>query len=67
MASIFVDDYPQLLSLCWNRKVHSIDESEALQLYESGWRFIEKDKLTPSELSFIGRLTEIYGNGVLHV
>jgi hypothetical protein len=38
-----------------------------LQLYESGWRFIEKDQLTSSEQALIIRLADRYGNGVLNV
>jgi hypothetical protein len=67
MAVICIDNYPQLATLCWNRSARTVDEQEALQLYESGWRFIEKDRLSSSEQAFITRLAERYGNGVLNV
>jgi hypothetical protein len=67
MPTITVDDYPQLSALCWSRTLRSVEEPEALQLYESGWRFVEKDRLTSSEQSLITRLAEQYGKGVLNV
>ena len=67
MATINIDEYPQLSTICWNRKIRTAEEAETLQLYEAGWRFIEKDSLTFSELDLINRLAEEYGNGVLNV
>lgn len=67
MATINIDDYPQLSTICWNRKIRTAEEAETLQLYEAGWRFIEKDSLTFSEQNFIKRLAAKYGNGVLNV
>ncbi|MFZ3207684.1 MAG: hypothetical protein WA140_02480 [Geobacteraceae bacterium] len=67
MPTITIDEYPQLSALCWSRIVRTVEEPEALQLYESGWRFIEKDRLTSSEQALITKLAELYGNGVLNV
>ncbi len=67
MATITIDDYPQLALLCWNRSLRIMEEPEVLQLYETGWRFIEQDQLVPSERSLITRLVNQYGNGVLNV
>jgi hypothetical protein len=67
MPTITIDEYPQLSALCWSHVVRTVEEPEALQLYESGWRFIEKDRLTSSEQALITRLAELYGNGVLNV
>ena len=67
MKTLSIDEYPQLSSLCWNRATRTVEEPEALQLYESGWRFIEKDKLSTLESALITRLAEQYGNGVLNV
>lgn len=67
MATINIDEYPQLSTICWNRKSRTVEEIETLQLYESGWRFIEKEQLTFLELQLINRLAEKYGNGVLNV
>jgi hypothetical protein len=67
MGAICVDDYPQLSTLCWNRKTRVADEIEILQLYEAGWRFIDKDNLTKTESDLINRLAAEYGNGVLNV
>jgi hypothetical protein len=67
MATICVDEYPQLSMLCWNRKARVADEAEILQLYETCWRFIDKNTLTDSEAELINRLAAEYGNGVLNV
>lgn len=67
MPTISINEYPQLSALCWNRTVRNVEEQEALQLYESGWRFIEKVRLTSSEQALITRLVKRYGNGVLNV
>lgn len=67
MATITIDDYPQLALLCWNRGLRVMDEPEVLQQYEAGWRFIEQDQLVPSERALITRLVNLYGNGVLNV
>lgn len=67
MPTITISEYPQLSTLCWSRTSQTLEESEALQLYESGWRFIDKDRLTSSEQNLITRLAERYGNGVLNV
>jgi hypothetical protein len=67
MPTITIDEYPQLSALCWNRTMRTLDEPDALQLYESGWRFIEKDRLTSLEQALIIRLADRYGNGVLNV
>jgi len=67
MPTITVDEYPQLSALCWSRTMRTLEEPDALQLYESGWRFIEKDRLASSEQALIIRLADRYGNGVLNV
>lgn len=67
MATVHIDDYPQLATICWNRKARIAEESEALQLYEAGWRFIDRDSLTIPEADLISRLADKYGNGVLNV
>jgi hypothetical protein len=67
MPTIAIDEYPQLAALCWSRTMRTVEEPDALQLYESGWRFIEKDQLTSSEQALIIRLADRYGNGVLNV
>jgi len=67
MATITIDNYPQLSALCWNRTVRTIEEPEVLQLYESCWRFVDESSLTVVEQALISRLVEQYGNGVLNV
>ena len=59
--------YPQLADLCWNRVSATIDDHDAFALYEAGWRFVDKERLTPEEQALIRDLTERYGNGVLNV
>lgn len=67
MATICIDDYAQLSAICWNRTVRTAEESELLQIYESGWRFVDNQQLTREESEFINRLARQYGNGVLNV
>lgn len=67
MPRINIENYPQLAALCWSSALRSVEESEALQLYESGWRFIEQDHLVPAEKALIDMLVDRYGNGVLNV
>jgi len=67
VATILIDDYPQLKMLCFNRRIAAVEEAEALKLYEAGWRFVDKDRLTQAEQAFIERLVQKYGNGVLNV
>ena len=62
-----LSDYPQLAALCWSRIVTTIDERDAFALYESGWRFVDHEHLSPEEQALIEKLTEHYGNGVLNV
>ena len=67
MPTIEIDVYPQLASLCWNRNLRVAEEPDVLNIYEAGWRFVDKERLTPMELELINRLAQQYGNGVLNV
>lgn len=67
MATILLDDYPELALLCWNRRSRQLDEEEAFRLYESGWKFINQSRLDVREQLLIRELTDKYGNGVLNV
>lgn len=67
MATICIDDYAQLSAICWNRTVRTVEESDLLQIYESGWRFVDSQQLTLEESELIKRLVRQYGNGVLNV
>jgi hypothetical protein len=60
-------EYPQLADLCWSRIGATIEESDAFAVYESGWRFVDQERLSREEQSLISELTERYGNGVLNV
>ena len=65
---IHLSDYPQLQVLAWNRKPDSlIEEADAFALYESNWRFVDEEQLTPRERRLIERLTRQFGNGVMNV
>jgi hypothetical protein len=67
MPTITIDNYPQLSALCWNRMVPTAEEPDVLGIYEAGWRFVDKERLTSDELELINRLAKQYGNGVLNV
>jgi hypothetical protein len=62
-----VDDYPQLALLAWSRVLREITEEEAFALYERNWRFVDVDALTAVERSFIDKMTDRYGKGVMNV
>ncbi len=63
-----INDYPQLRFIAWNRPGDQvISEEEAFALYERNWRYVELDKLEPSERDLIDRLTREIGHGHLHV
>jgi hypothetical protein len=66
--NIQLQDYPQLRLLAWNLPLDaSVDELEALSLYERNWRFVEVARLSDSETQLIEYLRVTVGNGVLNV
>ena len=67
MATILVDDFPELALICWNRQNRLTDEEEAFRLYEAGWRYVDQTRLSLHERKFIQKLMNTYGNGVLNV
>lgn len=65
---IRIANYPQLRLIAWNRREDAtLDDVEALALYERNWRHVEADALEPRERRLIDRLVQTVGNGVLHV
>ena len=59
-----IADYPQLNAIAWNRpNGDSIDEAEALALYERNWDYVDNNALTPREEAFVHELATNYGNG----
>jgi hypothetical protein len=66
--NIQLQDYPQLRLLAWNLPLDaSVDELEALSLYERNWRFVEVARLSDSETQLIEYLRVTVGKGVLNV
>ncbi|MFA6231287.1 MAG: helix-turn-helix domain-containing protein [Rhodanobacter sp.] len=67
-AEVRIAEYPQLKRLTWNRPgTDMIAERDALALYERHWDLVDVDQLTTQEHSFVQRLADKYGHGVLHV
>lgn len=65
---VIVGDYPGLRTLAWQTDVGtSISETEALNLYERGWRHLNQETLTDREKAFIQHLADAYSNGSLLV
>ncbi len=64
---INIKDYPELNLISWSTHVKQITEEEAFGIYENNWRFVEVEKLTKKEASFIEHLKNKYGNGFLNV
>ncbi len=63
---ICINDYPNLLLLCWNRKSDFITAADAFSLYERNWRFVDDAKLCLQESRLISRLKDRYGDGLLN-
>jgi hypothetical protein len=61
-----VADYPELRDIAWNRRDALIPASEAFQLYERNWRFVDRARLSEAERQLIERLKNEYGNGELN-
>ena len=66
--TITVGEYPGLRMLAWQTDAGvTITESEALNLYERGWRHLDQEALTDHEKAFIQHLADTYSNGRLLV
>jgi hypothetical protein len=61
---ITIDAYPQLAQIAWNRKVRTIDEEEALALYEGNRAWVARDAMTADEAAFLEGLVARLGKGV---
>lgn len=58
------EKYPQLHSLCWNRRGDVVlDGDEALQIYERNWRFVDKEAMEPEEARLLDALVARCGRG----
>ncbi|MEZ0474231.1 helix-turn-helix transcriptional regulator [Luteimonas sp. B3_2_R+30] len=61
-------DYPQLKRLLWNQPgIETLDERDALALYERHWDMVDADRMPPHERALLDRLVRIHGHGILHV
>jgi hypothetical protein len=61
-----IHQWPKLRELAWNRADRWIPAAEALALYERNWRFVQPGELTTEEATFIDRLKQQFGGGVLN-
>jgi len=67
-ATVTVGDYPGLRTLAWQTDAGTqVTETEALNLYERGWRHLDQEALTGREKAFIQHLADTYSNGRLLV
>lgn len=67
-AKLAVGEYPGLRTLAWQTDAGTtITETEALNLYERGWRYLDQETLTDHEKAFIQHLADTYSNGRLLV
>lgn len=61
-------DYPGLRQLAWQTDAGTeVTEVEALNLYERGWRHLNREALTDREKLFIQHLADTYSHGALLV
>ena len=67
-TTVTVGDYPGLRGLAWQTDAGTtITETEALNLYERGWRHLDQASLTDRERAFIQHLADTYSHGELLV
>ena len=67
-VTVLVGDYPGLRALAWQTDAGTaITETEALNLYERGWRHLDQEVLTDRERAFIQHLADAFSNGRLLV
>lgn len=67
-TTVTVGDYPGLRTLAWQTDAGTtVTEVEALNLYERGWRHLDREALTPEERAFIQHLADTYSHGRLLV
>jgi len=68
VPTVRVGDYPGLRELAWQTRAGTrISETEALNLYERGWRHLDRDALSDAEKLFIQHLADAYSHGALLV
>jgi hypothetical protein len=63
--TVEVNRYPQLKLLCWNRQDSFLTAEDAWSLYERNRRFVETDRLEPTEQRLIEKLSLRFGGGFL--
>lgn len=67
-TTVLIGDYPGLRGLAWQTDAGTeITETEALNLYERGWRHLDREALTDHEKAFIQHLADTYSHGALLV
>ncbi|WP_239495873.1 hypothetical protein [Yoonia maritima] len=65
IMQIYVNAYPQLRTLCWNRPDNAVlDGLEALGLYENNWRLVDAGSFDVEEKQLLDTLVARFGNGV---
>jgi transcriptional regulator with XRE-family HTH domain len=66
--SVVVGEYPGLRALAWQTDAGTtISETEALNLYERGWRHLDQATLSVEERAFVQHLADTYSGGALLV
>ncbi|QHI97147.1 helix-turn-helix domain-containing protein [Xylophilus rhododendri] len=67
-ATLLLDDYPQLKLLAWHLPdAREVTPQQALELYERGWRHVDRGRLEPQERRLIDALARQLGGGRLLV
>lgn len=59
------EQYPELDLIMWDLAGRFVTPERALHLYETRWRFLDQQRLTPPEKVLIERLAQAYGHGVM--
>lgn len=59
------EQYPELDLIMWDRADRYVTPQDALHLYETRWRFVDKERLCNKEKTLIRKLTDDHGHGVM--
>jgi len=56
--------YTELDLLLWDYGRRLIPEKTAFEIYEKRWKYVDQNKITPTEKQLIQNLTQVYGKGL---
>lgn len=61
-----VDEYPNLMLLCWNVGTPCVSRKHAFALYERNWRWLDVASAPDRERALIDDLAREFGRGLIN-